>query len=74
MATTSKCRGAIHGPRLRKQIMIERKRSISKVTPGHTGCPKEEVRFKLLALEINDNNSIIIAITLSYVPPIIIEK
>lgn len=71
MATTSKCRGAIHGPRLRKQIMIERKRSISKITPGHTGCPKE-VQFKLLA---SYNNSIIIAIILSYyVPPIIIEK
>lgn len=51
MATTSKCEGAIHGPHSRKQIMIERKRSISKETPI-LSVPKR----RKLRLEINYNN------------------
>jgi len=43
MATTSKCGGAIHEPRSRKQIMIERKQSISKETPGYIGCPRDAI-------------------------------
>lgn len=52
MATTSKCEDAIHGPHSRKQ-MIERKRSISRETPGYIECPEKAYKLRL---EINYNN------------------